>query len=245
MKKSLVLLLAVLVVGVGAWYLYEQDRVTVVENEIGKEGVSETQILITSQEIRQENYMGSKPVITGDGALADIARNYVESGIRDFEIQANTDVPSMREEFGPDSPVASYTIDIDAEYVESDKTASIVLSQYVYTGGAHGSSGYKVFTASKESGKLLSLDDLIRADKQEAFLALVKQKLLTWEPAAGAGAPVVFEEEVKNLTFDSFQNWSTDKDNLLLYFSQYEVGPGVLGSFALPIPLSELATILK
>jgi hypothetical protein len=50
---------------------------------------------------------------------------------------------------------------------------------------------------------------------------------------------------VDNLKFESFSNWSMDEENLTLYFSQYEIGPGVLGPVAFPIPLTKIKDFLK
>src|SRR3990167_1242247 len=75
-----------------------------------------------AQKIQEENYTGSRPVITGEGKLAEAGREYVENTVEEFVAQANTDVPAMRKSFGMDSPVASYTIDLEASQAESDTT---------------------------------------------------------------------------------------------------------------------------
>ena len=69
-------------------------------------------------------------------------------------------------------------------------------------------------------------------------MTLVKNELLAWSP--NDSGPVVFEEEVADLQFESLTNWSLDNTNLILYFSQYEIGPGALGAFRFPIPLEKI-----
>lgn len=244
MKKILIALAIILVLVAAGRQFYRryQSRLSNTPEPVLPETVEKTAATtITKQEIKKENYSGSQPVISGTSPLAAAARTYVDNAISEFEMQANADVPAMREEFGPDSPPASYTIDIDAKAVDGPGTASIVLTQYVYTGGAHGSSTYKVFTASRESGALLTLRDVIRADKQTAFTEFIQKKLLAWSPDSNTSAPVVFPEDVTNLSFASFENWTLDDKNLTLYFSQYEIGPGVLGAVAFPIPLADIA----
>src|SRR3989344_436435 len=242
MKRALAIIIILLAVAVSV-YFYMQSRPEIVENPAPEGKNEETPIVITSLEIREENYTGSKPVIAGEGWLADAARDYVGNLIAEFEAQANADVPALREDWGEDSPAASYTIDLGAKIAEGEKTRSVIITEYVYTGGAHGSSSYKVLTASSEDGELLSLSDVVKKDKQAAFTTLVKEKLNDWRPA-GSDAPVVFPEDVADLSFTSFENWALDNENLTLYFAQYEVGPGVLGAFALPIPLKELTDFL-
>lgn len=194
-----------------------------------------------SEEINKENYTGSRPVIEGEDILAQAARTYIDSTILEFEANANSEVPAIKEQFGADWPPGSYTIDIGASQAENAETRSIILSIYVYTGGAHGSSSYKTFTASKINGKLLTLGDIIKKEKQTAFMGLVKEKLLAWRPELSDSTQVVFPEDVGNLSFEDLTNWSLNEKDMTLYFSQYEVGPGALGAFAFPIPLSEIA----
>ncbi len=237
MKKSLLTFVILLIALAGAYAWYKKSLEWGPDNSEQK---TEIPITIASVEINEENYTGSRPVIEGSGVLAETVRAYVEGVIAEFATQADLDVPQMRADFGVDAPAASYSIEMAAAQVESKNTKSIIVSEYVYTGGAHGNSAYKTFTVSKKDGEVIALGDIVKIDEQESFTALVKEKLLAWRPELSDGAPVVFEEDVAALTFDSFQNWSLDDENLTLYFSQYEVGPGVLGAFAFPIPFSEL-----
>ena len=242
MKKFFGTLL-LLVALVGTYYLYTQGKPEIIDTQIKEVGETSESISITSEEIREENFTGSRPVIAGEGLLAQTAREYVANTLKEFKAQADVDVPQMREDFGEESPAASYSIEIIASQIESAKTGSVIISVYVYTGGAHGSSSYKTFTASKSNGEILSLADMIKQDSWEAFTALVKEKLNAWQPA-GSEAPVVFEDDVASLTFDSLVNWALDNKNLILYWSQYEVGPGVLGAFSFPLSLQELDAFL-
>lgn len=243
MKKLLevTLLLAVLA---GLYYLYTQNKSETIDDQEEITKISGP-ISITSEEIKEENFTGSKPVVAGESLLAQTAREHIANTIQEFKTQADKDVSQMREDFGPDSPPATYTIEIQAEQIESEETSSIIIGEYIYTGGAHGSSSYKVFTASKQDGKLLPLSDVIKEEQQEEFTKLIKEKLLKWSPEQSTPAPVVFEDEIANLTFISFPNWALDDDNLILYFSQYEVGPGALGAFPFPVSLTEISNMLK
>ena len=201
-------------------------------------------VSITTKTIKEENFTGKVAVVSGESPIAKAAQAYIDKSVADFRKQADTDVPDMRKQFGADSPTANYEIDIDAKQAAGPKTESIVLDTYVYTGGAHGSSSYKVYTASRATGEMLSLSDVIQTDQQAAFTNFVKKELNAWQPA-GSTAPVVFPEDVGSLKFDSFTDWSLDEKNLTLYFSQYEIGPGVLGEVAFPLPLSKVKDFLN
>ncbi len=228
-----------------AAYKYNGNTVTIVNTENKENKKEETApISITQQDIKGENFSGSVAHVSGSGALPLEAQKYIDQTISDFKKQADIDVPSIKAEFGADSPTASYSIDISAKYVQGEKTESLAISIYSYTGGAHGNSVYKVITTSKGVGKILQLSDIIKEDKETAFTEFVKKELNAWAPS-GSTAPVVFPEEVANLKFESFQNWSLDEENLILYFSQYEIGPGVLGPVAFPMSLSSIKDFLK
>lgn len=239
----------ILLVAAILWLILRHSRPETVNNNItepaGKTDTSApAPTTITKKDIKEENFSGSEPVITGSSAAAIAAQAYVDQSVADFKKQADTDVPDMRAKFGADSPPASYTIDIDAKDLKGPKTESIVVSSYVYTGGANGNELYKVFTQDTVTGKIISLSDVIAADKQAAFTAEVKKELIAWQPE-GTTAPVVFPDDVNALTFSSFTDWSLDGQNLTLYFDKYAIGPGVLGPVAFPVPLSKIQTDLK
>ncbi len=216
-----------------------------IENWMEEQAESKTQVLsMSSKDIKEENFSGKVTYITGDSILAKSAQGYIDQTVAEFKKQADIDVPDMREKFGADAPMANYTIDISNSLITSEETKSIVLSEYMYTGGANGNSLYKVFTASEKTGKILSLSDVIKKEKQSALTDLVKKSLIAWRPE-GSTSSVVFEDEVKSLTFSSFTNWSMDDKNLILYFDKYEIGPGVLGPVAFPLEFSKIKSFLE
>ncbi|MBI3888701.1 DUF3298 domain-containing protein [Candidatus Nomurabacteria bacterium] len=200
-------------------------------------------ITITSQKITEENFTGTAAVISGSSPLATKMQNYIDGVVSDFRKDANTEVPDIRAKFGKDNPTANYEIDINSKYIMGGKTESIVTDVYTFTGGAHGSTIYKVMTADQKSGKILALSDIVKKEKQTAFTNLVKKELNSWIPE-GSTAPVVFAYDVNNLTFADFTNWSLDGQNMIIYFDQYSIGPGVLGATAFQIPLSKTSEFL-
>ena len=200
-------------------------------------------ISITSKDIKEDNFTGKEPIITGSNSIAIEAKKYINDTVSNFRTEANKDVPAMRKEFGADSPFASYTIDIEAEFKEGIKTDSIIISLYSYTGGANGNSVFKVITASHTTGNILSLADIIKNDKQDAFTAYVKKQLDSWVPYGNTDS-VVFPDAVKDLSFKSFTDWSINDTNLILYFSKYEIGPGALGAIKFPLKIDNVKDFL-
>lgn len=203
----------------------------------------EKKVSISTKDIKEENYSGKISVIAGDKQVATKAREYIDAEVAAFKKTADAQVPDMRKEFGIDSPTANYGLFLEAQYLDGEETESIVISQYTYTGGANGNSSFQVFTADSKNDKILTLSDVIRKDKQVAFTDLIKTELKSWKTKESEPMGV-FEDAVDMLTFDSFRNWSMDGENLTIYFDKYEIGPGVIGAIAFPIPLDKITNYL-
>lgn len=203
-----------------------------------------SQVSIIKQDIKESNFSGSVSVISGSSTAAAEAEKFMEKEVADFRDRANKEVPAMRAEFGADAPPAKYSINLDAKYVTSPTTESVIVSEYVYTGGANGMSTYKVFTGSLSTGKILSLGEMVKPSEQSAFSMLVKQKLLAWVPE-GLDQQLVFPEEVNKLSFADFSDWSMDNEGLTIYFDKYAIGPGVMGALAFTLPYFELQNYLS
>ena len=241
MKKNLPIILILFLVVVGAFFIFKKHAVAPVEQV----PTQSQEIAITTVSVAEQNYSGSYPKITGGGAIAVAARVYVANEIASFKKDADNEVPDIRKEFGSDSPSAQYTIDIQGTYQKGSVYDSIILSEYTFTGGAHGNSVSKVFTASKD-GAIVSLKDVISKTQQAAFVSYVKKKLLAYDSEdMQDGQPVVFTDEVEKLTLGSFENWSMDAKNLTIYFDRYAVAPGVVGDIDLQLPRKDVAKFLK
>ncbi len=201
-------------------------------------------ITIKDEDILENNFTGTKSVIEGSSVLAQTAEKYIEDEILTFKQSADVDVPDMRAKFGSDSPTANYELDIQANHIKNEKTESIIIDEYVYTGGANGNNIYKVFTASLTNGHILALSDVIDSSHQQSFMDFLKKKLINWRPE-GVEGTVVFKDEVNKLNFSDLSNWAyDDKGNLVIYFDKYEIGPGALGAIPFKVKLSEIKDFL-
>jgi hypothetical protein len=238
---AIILFVAVFYIG---YNLGEKKVDTTPKDEIQKQTVKNTApIRISIKDIKEENFSGKMPTIVGNSVLASSARAYIKEQISLFRAEANTDVPEMRKKFGTDSPVATYTIEINAKYFKSKKTESILMTMYTYTGGANGNDSYKVINTSLADGKILAFLDVIKQDEQSVFTEFVKKELYAWRPLGSDGSPV-FSDEVKNLEFSSFENWSLNDNNLIIYFDKYSIGPGALGAVEFPLPLNKISNFI-
>lgn len=243
-NNSIYIVALVILIAIGLYLRYQAKDAPLPEMTEEIKVTTDGSISIESKEIDEKNFGGRVAVISGDSSLAVASRKYIDETVAEFKKQADTDVPEMIEQFGADNPVSKYELAIEAELYESEDTKSIAMSTYIYNGGAHGNSSYKVISASSTSGEILSLGDIIKKDKQDEFVSLLKKSLLDWRPYETTDT-VVFTEEVEGIQFDSLTNWSLDDKNLIVYFSQYEIGPGVLGPVAFPISLDKIKDFLK
>lgn len=228
MKKTTTIIITILVLAliiITAFWLNKRTMVVAPTDD------SSSAIVINDSTITEENFSGSRPIITGSSVLALVATEYLDQEIASFKVSADTEVPDLRKEFGEDAPPAHYSLDFKANHIVGVATESIVIDGYRYTGGANGMSFYKVFTVRKDSGELLNLRDIVNTDQQEAFTTYVKSELLIRQEA-------VFVDSVNALTFDSFKNFALDENALIVYFDKYDIGPGALGpvAFSLALP---------
>jgi hypothetical protein len=257
MKTIRIFLLVLIIIGIALiftqkfWVSKLVNQILIFEGDKNGKDISFSQtgdktipISITTQDIQEENFSGTVPVISGTSALAIKMREYVNSQISEFRKEANTEVPKIREKFGADNPTTDYNITVDSKYIKGQKTESIATSVYTYTGGAHGSTFYKVMTAFISGNKLLSLASIIKKSEQRTFTEFVKKQLNDWRPE-GENVSPVFADDVNSLTFNSFANWSIDDQDLTIYFDQYEIGPGVLGAVPFPLSLSVIKNFLQ
>jgi len=245
--KNLIIFITIVVVMILGFKYFPIEK----SKEISAPSVTKSEqkdkapVSITEEDINEQNFTGKRSKVAGDNLIVKEVNDFIEKEISDFKERADVEVPDMRAEFGADSSTVNYLLYLEAKHIKGEKTESIVISEYAYTGGANGMGTYKVFTNSLKDDKTLSLKGIIKEDQQSSFVSYIKQKLINYRPEGmEGGLPVVFPEEVETLTIDSFRNWSMDSENLNIYFDKYEIGPGVLGAMALSLPLIELQNFL-
>ncbi len=245
MAKNTRIVIIILVLIIVGSYIAKRTKQPepVVEQPIIQEPDTTTdEITIIEKEIKEDNFSGTMPEIKGNNTLANAAHDYVSKVVADFRERSNLEVPDLRKEFGDDVAAAHYTIDIKATHFGGATTETILLDEYIYTGGANGMSLYTAFTDEKATGKILALKDVIILEKQKAFTDLVKKRLLA---AGKAGTLSVFPEDVNKLNFDSFTDFAFDETSLILYFDKYAIGPGATGPVAYKIPVADLSAYLS
>ena len=121
---------------------------------------------------------------------------------------------------------------------EKERFATLILSSYAYTGGAHGNWGTSFIHIDRKSGKELSLEDFFvdinqLNDIAEPFFRK-EYDLSPEEDLEQAG--YWFEDAV----FSVNNNFAFEGKDLVFLYGLYEIAPYASGTLELRIPLKEV-----
>lgn len=119
---------------------------------------------------------------------------------------------------------------------------NIGMSEYTYTGGAHGSSWDTYYLLDKKTGEQLSLDDVLSMPKED-FSALVIQYLQT---EIDTDPSMYFEDAASSVQTYYAQNdynylFYLTSDGIAVEFGQYEIAPYAAGISHIIIPYSDVS----
>ena len=184
---------------------------------------------------------------TGNSPIEIIARDNIESNVQDFIDQAHEDRNIELAERGelPEFLQRPYSLTISNQYYSNEQMQyqSIVSQTAAYTGGANGYTYYNVYTLDKDNNRIRGLADIINTVDRRVIKELVVDALETKEFGDTFGSSVLFPEALQNLNLEDVAV-GFDNDNVVLYFDEYQVGPGVIGAFFVEIPLIEIEQYL-
>jgi len=229
-KNFFILITIIILVGLTVWFVINNQSPIQDPVELG----IDTEVVDTKEQTTQvgeyitidaENITGSYPEIIGESTIAVSARERISDFVTDITRQANEQLPELREEFPDAYSNMKYNVEVQANYYTSESNQSLVLLQYMYTGGANGTSFYQSFNQNSE-GEIISLADIIPAEKRAAFVNVVKERIRSEHSDEG-----LFDNAVEGITFEQLDRFARDNNTLNIYFDEYEVAPGATGSF--------------
>jgi hypothetical protein len=260
-KKTLIglIIAAVVVLGLVLWYMATHPAPAYApEGQSAQPGVSaEPEQLTDSGEYYEveASYPSATPLRASAGAEADARavasmKAFIESEIADFKKNnVDTITPDLVEmmDLGGDR---KFALDVEYEMHESPATISYLFQIYADTGGAHPNTYYRTFTFDKGTGAELALKDLFAPGA--GYLAKLSSVSRAQLPVIIASREQVSVEEVDTSMLTegtkpdaaSFQTFFVDGSDLVLVFPPYQVGPYVLGTVLLPVPLASLSDLL-
>jgi len=136
----------------------------------------------------------------------------------------------------------AFEFDIDSSSVYEDTNhISFLLTVYQFTGGAHGSTTLIPITYSKQTKKLLSLEEAVQPARKD------------WLATLSTEARKQLNAQVKKQKFSSDEDWinkgteptkenfaifKLEKNSVRIIFSQYQVGPYASGIPEIVVPRS-------
>jgi hypothetical protein len=134
----------------------------------------------------------------------------------------------------------AFEFDMDSSSVYEDANhISFLLNVYQFTGGAHGTTSLIPVTYSKQTKKLLSLEEAVQPTRKD------------WLSALSTEARKQLNDQVKKQTFVSDEDWinkgtepskenfsvfKLEKNAVRIIFSQYQVGPYSSGMPEIVVP---------
>lgn len=137
----------------------------------------------------------------------------------------------------------NYTFDytIDTVYT-APSYITYCFNSYCYLGGAHGGTMFQPATFSKADGTMLTWDNTIKRDDEQAVIALIKRELANQFFTPESGWTM---DEGLLVSPDSIKLPVTpplfDDEGLVVTYQQYEISPYAVGMPSCVLPLDSIA----
>lgn len=129
--------------------------------------------------------------------------------------------------------------------VLTDSLLSLSVNDEYYTGGAHGGSGMYFINVNPKTGAEFTLDNLLRADYQEALTNLGNKIFRETRELADTASLSDNYFEFPEDRFELNKNYGFKKEGIVFYYNNYEIAPYAAGPTEILIPYEDLSDWLK
>lgn len=175
----------------------------------------------------------------GDNGYTDI-NDRMDSFIEDYKNEIEADSELFRD-YKPVYENNEFTsIAFNSDYI-----LSLEITEYIFTGGAHGNSSFSLSSFNLETGEPIMLGDIFQGDYKE-ILNRAGEKIFREHYQADS------TQSLYDQGFFGFEKGFALNDNFDLYkggikfqFNPYEAGAYVLGAPEVFIPYSEIREIIR
>lgn len=170
----------------------------------------------------------------------DALKGYVEDKVKDYR-ETNFENLGETEEDGEETEAGWYTWNFEDEgryEGEYNGWLSYTLNSYVYLGGAHGSTILSGLNFDKNTGYIISADDIFSFGYEEQLSAALRSHLKS--SLSAEEYDMLF---VTDITPNG--NFVLSQAGITYIYGQYEIGPYVSGIIKVTVPWEELQSILK
>jgi hypothetical protein len=127
---------------------------------------------------------------------------------------------------------------------ENEKTISLVLDLYSYTGGAHGSYSVIVASFDKERAQPLLLDTILQSHSKEKLVRIAEEIFRKDQNMSSTDDLEKFGFWFRNNKFYLPENFSFTETGLFFFFNLYEIAPYSAGTFEVVVPYEKINPIL-
>lgn len=172
-----------------------------------------------------------------EGKLNDAIRSFVSASERSYAERGGE-----AKGLPPEIPPYEFMLAFDP-YLVNSGVVSLLWSDYAYTGGAHGGTAIIPFLWDVRAARALSVGDLFAPGSNylEQLSAATRAELKAQHPDWDAATI----DEGTAPTEENFSAIALAQDSLTIIFQQYQVGPYVIGTPIVTIPLKRLEKIVN
>lgn len=201
-------------------------------------GVSDS-VKVTMNEAIVTGVFGPKYAGMGIREAVDKWSQGIVADYRSTNLELVNDMKAEGEDFYT-SGMLSWTDDIEGSFSGRYKdVVSYTVNEYIYTGGAHGSSGESSVNIDMKTGKRVTEDDLLVAGYKDGLAALLTAHLHDALPDQEAYDGLFIKDIAPN------GNFKVSELGLTYVYGQYEIGPYALGIIEVTVPWDELSDLLR
>lgn len=194
------------------------------------------------------------PTLTPLSETANVAaiselRAFIAAHIQEFKRNGGLDDLTPEEaEFIGLTGERQYVLGMEYELFTGPHTVSYLYTIYEDTLGAHPNAYFRTFTFDTRTGASLSLEDLFGEDS--GYLSWLSERTrrdipLIVQQRSGYLPDTEYLNSGTEPTPESFQSFYIDGSSLVIAFPPYQVGPYALGSILAPIPLADMASLVR
>lgn len=166
-------------------------------------------------------------------SVAEVMTAYADS----MEAEWKTSMAEMYDAMSEWKETLQYSYKLTGNAIENDVDSilSYQTTLECYLGGAHGSYVIMYYNFDRKTGKLLHINDLVPADKQQDVLRAMEEQLCKdWEAKDLADL-----QEKTGITMlgDLYltNNFLLKNDSILFLFNQYEIAPYAAGLISVTV----------
>lgn len=182
-------------------------------------------------------------------AAISVVRAFAQERIAEFKKNGGLDdlTPEDAEFIGLTGE-RQYVLGMEYELFTGPHTVSYLYTIYEDTLGAHPNAYFRTFTFDIRTGTSLSLSDLFQ--ENSAYLSWLSERVrrdipLIVQQRSGYLPDTEYLNSGTEPTPESFQSFYIEGSSLVVAFPPYQVGPYALGSIMVPIPLADMASLLR